>query len=69
MSVTDWVVNVCLRREKGKKRRMGREERRKERRNSLNFFDKIRENYGIIFRVIFIIRISNDYTFKGSMEF
>lgn len=48
---------------------MGREERRKERRNSLNFFDKIRENYGIIFRVIFIIRISNDYTFKGSMEF
>ena len=64
MLTTDWVLDICLRREK---ERNGDEEgRRGERKGEMvGFFDKIRRNSGRIFRVPFMIRTLKNYIFKG----
>lgn len=64
MLTTDWVFDICLRREK---ERNGDEEgRRGERKGEMvGFFDKIRRNSGRIFRVPFMIRTLKNYIFKG----
>lgn len=64
MLTEDWVLDICLRREK---ERDGDEEgRRGERKGeTVGFFDKRRRNSGRIFRVPFMIRTLKDYIFKG----
>lgn len=66
VSITDWVLDICLRREN----RKGKEDERKmggRKGEAVSSIDRIRErkNCGRIFRVPFIIRMLKDYIFKS----